>query len=267
MAPGAGMLLIGTPCYAGTVSVPYLTSLLATIRHCEQDGIEVELQHLAGESLLPRARNLIANAFFRRQEFSHLLLIDPDLGFPADAAVRYLRSGRDVVCGLPPLPRLDVDRLRALARNIPDEDAVAASLPYPFAPRPGAVPDESGLLPVAYGPAAFMMISRQALRRMAEAYPALRYRRSYVDSGDAPYKKWAFFDPVIDSQARESLPEDYAFCRRWTVLGGEIHADVTGTFTRSGAYAYTGDYRTWLTVAAGRPAGGGPLFDGQRPGM
>ena len=167
------MLLIGTPCYAGTVSVPYLTSLLATIRHCEQDGIEVELQHLAGESLLPRARNLIANAFFRRQEFSHLLLIDPDLGFPADAAVRYLRSGRDVVCGLPPLPRLDVNRLRALARDIPDEAAVAASLPYPFAPRPGAVPDGSGLLPVAYGPAAFMAYEINHTQRLIEDADAL----------------------------------------------------------------------------------------------
>jgi len=254
------MLLIGTPCYTGSVSVAYMTSLLAMIRHCERDGIEVELQHLVGESLLPRARNLIANAFFRRQEFSHLLLIDPDLGFPAEAAVRYLRSGHDVVCGLPPLPRLDVARLRRLPRDVPDREAVAAALDYPGVTLPGAVPDARGFLPVAYGPADFMMVSRQAMRRLAEAYPELRYRRSYVDSGDAMYKKWAFFDPAIDPDRREALPEGYAFCRRWTALGGAVLADTTSAFTRTGRYDYTGDCRTWLTAAA---QDGDAPFDGR----
>lgn len=254
------MLLIGTPCYTGSVSVAYMTSLVAMIRHCQQDGIEVELQHLVGESLQPRARNLIANAFFRRQEFSHLLLIDPDLAFPAEAAVRYLRSGRDVVCGLPPLPRLDVARLRGLARDIPDRDAEAAALDYPCLPRPGAVPDARGFLPVTYGPASFMMISRQALRRLAQAYPELRYRHAYVDSRDAIYKKWAFFEPAIDPESRAALPEGAAFCRRWSALGGEIYADVTSRITRTGHYAYTGDCRTWLTRAAAD--GDAPFDDG-----
>lgn len=235
------MILVGTPCYTGSVSVPYLTSLVAMLRHCDQADIAVELQHVTGESLLPRARNLIANAFFRRQEFSHLLLIDPDLGFPADALERYLRSGHDVVCGLP--PRTPAEPCRPYA--------LPAAPDYPCLALPGAVPGPDGLLRVAAATAAFMLLSRRVLRAMAQAHPELRYRRSYVESGDALYKKWAFFHAGIDPDTRQALDDDLFFCRRWAALRGEIYADTTSRFVRTGPYAATGDCRSWLAARDG----------------
>lgn len=248
--PG-GVILVGTPCYTGSVSVPYLTSLLAMERHCHQVGIDIELQHITGESLLPRARNLIANTFLRRHEFSHLLLIDPDIGFPADALERYLRSGREVVCGLPPAPRLDIARLCALPAGLSAAEAEAAALSYPYTPCPGAVVGPDGLLPALAAPAAFMLLGRRVLRRLAQASPELRYRQSYVDSGDAMFKKWAFFHPGVDPDTRQALSDDAAFCRRWIALGGTIDADTIGRFTRTGLYAATGAAAAQQTLGRG----------------
>jgi len=239
------MILIGTPSYNGAVTINYLRSLLGMLDICRLAGVGTGFQPLAYDSLIPRARNCIANDFLRKKEYSHLLFIDADLGFPADAALRYLRSDKDVVCGIYPVKHLDVDTLRKMPGQVSNADAVAASLAYTVKLKGGCVVDK-GLVPVEFGSTGFMMIKRQVLLRMAEAYPELRYRNSYINSGDKGVDNWAFFDTVIDQETRDYLPEDYAFCKRWTALGGEIHADVLSRFIHSGRCDYAGDYPAYL---------------------
>jgi len=219
------------------------------ISSCNQAGVKACFHHLAGESLITRARNLIANAFLRRNDCTHLLFIDADIGFPGDAALRYLRSDKDVVCGVYPVKYLDVEKLRRLPDKLSDDDAVSSALMYTVKLQDGAVQVKNGLVPVEYGPAGFMMIKRQVFLKMAEAYPQLRYHNSFVNSGDKTYDNWAFFDTAIDPENGDYLPEDYAFCKRWRAIGGEIYADVLSHFTHSGTCDYMGDYPTYLKNA------------------
>jgi hypothetical protein len=249
------MILIGTPSYNGTVTFEYMRSVLETVQRCNQAGVGTGFRPVAYESLITRARNFIANAFLRQRECTHLLFIDADLGFPADAALRYLRADKDVICGVYPVKSLDVDRLRRMPAELTSVDAVASSLTYTIKLKGSGAAVKDGLVPVEYGPAGFMMIKRRVLLRMAQAYPELRYRNAYVDSGDAREDNWAFFDTAIDPSNRDYLPEDYAFCKRWTALGGEIHADVTSRFLHSGNCDYAGDYPTYLRNAATGDAG------------
>lgn len=240
------MILIGTPSYNGTVTLNYMRSVLQMFDVCNAAGVGTGFQPLAYESLITRARNYIANEFLRQREFSHLLFIDADLGFPADAALRYFQSGKDVVCGIYPVKHLDVDKLRRMPGELASVDAVAASLNYTVKLKAGCVVDKDGLVPVEYGSTGFMMIRREVLEKMAQAYPELRYRNSYVNTGDEEGDNWAFFDTAIDPGNRDYLPEDYAFCKRWTALGGEIHADVASRFIHSGNCDYAGDYPAFL---------------------
>ncbi|MBF0482575.1 MAG: hypothetical protein HQK81_10320 [Desulfovibrionaceae bacterium] len=239
------MILIGTPSYNGCVTINYLDSLLGTLDVCRREGVGTGMQFLAYQSLIPYARNCIAGAFLRRREFSHLLFIDADLGFPPEAAVRYLRFDKDVVCGVYPVKHLDVDRLRSLPRELSGGDAVSASLQYTVKLKGGCEVDQ-GFVPVRYAPAGFMLIKRRVLTRMAEAYPELRYGKSHVNADGEEGDNWAFFDTLIDRENNEYLPEDYAFCKRWTDLGGEIHADVLSRFTHSGNCDFAGDYPAYL---------------------
>jgi hypothetical protein len=240
------MILIGTPSYNGSVTLNYMRSVLEMQDILNSAGIHTGFQPLAYESLITRARNYIANEFLRQKEFTHLLFIDADIGFPAEAALRYLRSDKDVVCGIYPVKHLDVDKLRRMPDELSTLDAVAASLSYTVKLKSGCVVDKFGLVPVEYGSTGFMMIKRHVLEKIAEAYPELRYRNAYVNTGEEGMEYTAFFDTAIDPVNRDYLPEDYAFCKRWTALGGEIHADVLSRFIHSGNCDYAGDYPVFL---------------------
>lgn len=240
------MILICTPSYNGSVTLNYMRSVLEMLEVCRAAGVGTGFQPLAYESLITRARNHIANSFLRQKEFSHLLFVDADLGFPADAALRYFRSDRDVVCGIYPVKHLDVDKLRRMPPELCSVDAVASSLTYTVKLKGGCKVDKDGLIGVEYGSTGFMMIKRQVLERMAEAYPELLYHNAYINTNDEGNDNYAFFDTAIDQENRDYLPEDYAFCKRWTSLGGTIHADVLSRFIHSGNCDYAGDYPTFL---------------------
>src|SRR5882762_2004369 len=82
-------LLIATPCYGGLVTDHYLMSLLNLTRVLAGNGIAFDVRTVT-DSLITRARNHIANEFLREDGFTHLLFIDADLGFDANAVLRYL---------------------------------------------------------------------------------------------------------------------------------------------------------------------------------
>lgn len=244
------MLMIGTPCYNGNVTVNYLRSLVSSVGFLERQGIKTGMLTPSHESLITRARNLIANEFLRLEEYTHLLFIDADIGFAPELPWKYLQADKDVVCGIYPVKHLDVDKLRTIDPNALSRVAAAASMHYAVKLRPGGRPEPvTGLLPVEYGATGFMLIRREVFGRMAEAYPELRFDYAYTN--DDHVNNVAFFDTVIDPATRDYLPEDYAFCKRWTDIGGEIYADVHSVFTHVGTYEYTGNFTAFLTHLGG----------------
>jgi hypothetical protein len=240
------MILIGTPSYDGTVTLAYMRSVLEALDVLAAAGVRAGFNTPSHESLIPRARNFIANEFLRQSEYTHLLFIDSDIGFPPEAPLRYLRAGKDVACGVYPVKHLPLERLRRQPPELSDAQAEAASLGYTVKFKPGQRVGEDGFIPVEYAPTGFMMIRRAALERMAKAHPELVYRNSFVNSDDEERVNYAFFDTAIDPVTRDYLPEDYAFCKRWAALGGEIHADVTSRFVHVGSRAYSGDFPEFL---------------------
>ena len=61
---------------------------------------------------------------------------------------------------------------------------------------------------------------------------------------------------MIDKEAGEYLPEDFAFSRRWTDLGGEIWVDMQSRLDRYGPSTFKGDLSTQLVkLQEGEAAG------------
>ncbi len=244
--PKGRMLMIGTPCYNGNVSVQYLRSLVPMIGFLERQGIRTGMLTPSHESLITRGRNLIANEFLRQKEYTHLLFIDADIGFSPELPWKYLEADKDVVCGIYPVKNLDVDKLRTIRGDVLPRVAQAASLHYAVKLKAGGRPEPvTGLLPVVYGATGFMMIRREVFTRLAEAYPELGYDYAYTN--DDQINNMAFFETAIDPATRDYLPEDYAFCKRWTDIGGEIYADIHSVFTHVGNYEFTGNFTAFLT--------------------
>jgi hypothetical protein len=245
------MLMIGTPCYSGNISVNYLRSLVPAIGFLETQGVKSGMLTPSHESLITRARNLVANEFLRQKEYTHLLFIDADIGFQPELPWKYLQAEKDVVCGIYPVKHIDVDKLRTIDPKVHSRVAEAASLHYAVKLKTGGRPEPgTGLIPVDYGATGFMLIRREVFTRLAEAYPELHYDYSYTN--DDNVNNVAFFETAIDPQNRDYLPEDYAFCKRWTDIGGEIFADIHSVFTHVGSHDYTGNFTAFLTHLGGK---------------
>ncbi|MDB5494686.1 MAG: hypothetical protein JWP86_2023 [Phenylobacterium sp.] len=225
-------LFIATPCHGGQLTIEYLHALVALQAACEARGVGCHVD----DRVIPRARARLAAAFLAHAEATHLLFIDADIGFAPENAWRLLAAEKDLAAGVYPIKHLDWERIRAAAAA-GAADLQAASLSYVvrFIPHPqNAVEVENGVAKVAYVGTGFLLIRRAAVRRVVDAHPELV---ATLDDGAAIPM---VFEPMIEPETGEYLSEDYAFCRRFRDLGGEIWADVEARLTHVGHATYSG---------------------------
>ncbi len=107
-----------------------------------------------------------------------------------------------------------------------------------------------GFARVRYAGGGFTMVRRSAIQRMCDAHPELRYSvthaRGITAEEKAMTQRFALFDPIIDRDTGEYLPEDFSFSRRWTDLGGEIWVDLSSRLDHYGPSSFKGDLATQL---------------------
>ncbi|WP_374469504.1 hypothetical protein [Phenylobacterium sp.] len=229
-------IYLAAPCFGGQVNLFFMQSVLRLQEACEARGVGLHVELLPSDPLITRARSRLAASFLAHAEATHLLFVDADIGFAPENAFRLLDSGREVVAAVCPLKHIDWEKARAAARA-GVEDLQAAAIGYVV--RFIATPDHSvevhdGIARVAYGGTGFLMIARGALQRIADAHPELN---AVLDDGSPAVM---VFDTLLEPETGEYLSEDYAFCRRWRDLGGEIWADLEARLTHVGHAAYTG---------------------------
>ncbi len=202
--PISPSLLLATPCYAGLAHALFMKSLLALRPACAERRVGLSVELGGGEALIGRARAAMLAKFLAGQA-THLLFVDADIGFAPEAVFRLLDSGRDVIGAAYPKKA-----------QIP-----GAPLAYEFEPLAGARADPAGLLQVTSAGTGFLMISRPAARRMADANPALRARLGDMhELGVA--EAVMVFDSFTDPATGRYLSDHQAFCNRWRALGGEV---------------------------------------------
>jgi hypothetical protein len=105
-----------------------------------------------------------------------------------------------------------------------------------FLPSAGnAVEVADGFAQVAYVGSGVMLARREVVQRVTDAHPEL-----VADLEDLGGPTPMIFEPMIEPDSGEHLSEDYAFCRRWRDLGGEIWADVQSRYSHIGHAVYSG---------------------------
>jgi hypothetical protein len=233
-------LFLATPCYGGQVSIYFLQAVLALQGACEQRGVGLHVELLENDALITRARARLAWRFLAHPHATHLLFVDADIGFAPENAFRLLDAGHDVAGGVYPLKHIDWAKARAAAQA-GAKDLMAKSVGYVirFVPTPdNSVEVEGGFAKAAYVGTGFLMIRRAALARVAAAHPELACDLSEVEPGATEVAM--VFDTLVEPGTGEHLSEDYAFCRRWRELGGDIWADMEARLTHVGHAAYAG---------------------------
>lgn len=236
------MIFVATPCFGGLVSQHYMQSVLSLVQVAAQANFGITLALLGHDSLITRSRNTLVSQFLATPQATHLLFIDADISFEPEQVLEMLRFDRDFVAGIYPLKVIDWSN-PALKR------AAGAREPFQSAPLlyvgtlcTGAALERDGRFATAiYCGGGFMLLKREVIERMAEAYPQTRYQSVHAYSNAQGGESYALFDCMIDNETGAYVSEDFAFCQRWRDIGGKIWLDTEGKLGHIGAYRFEGN--------------------------
>jgi hypothetical protein len=246
-------LVVATPCFGGQVSSIYASSLFALQRAVHKmSNVDLKVHLRDGDALITRARANLVTLFLDDPAATHLLFIDADIGFTPEQVFRLMESGADVVAGCYPIKRVNWDKAkRALEAGRPN--LPAASLDYVLElDDPDQVRVVNGFTRVRYAGTGFLMIRRHVLERMCAhpSYAPLQFFREHsLDALAGSPNRFALFECMIDPAEGTYLSEDFAFCKRWTDIGGEIWADLDSRLDHVGPTVFHGDVASQFAAA------------------
>lgn len=205
-------IFLCTPAYNGKVNVQYAISLSETVTLLASKGIQVHIKISTSSSLIVAERNRLTEAFME-SDCTHMLCIDSDLGWPAEAVLSMIEKDEEFICGVYPTRR---DR-QFTFRPVFNEDF-------------SVVKSEKNLLQMQYTPAGFMLIKRSVLEKMRKHHPTLYFESKHDPSSHA--KGYCFFNTEV--WEGEFWGEDYYFCRKAREANVKIWADPFIQFDHDG---------------------------------
>lgn len=218
-------VFFATPCYGGMLTDQYFLSMFRATQSLMKNGINFRLTTLRNESLVTRARNILA-AMFMESDCTHLFFIDSDIEFDAESILRALAFDKDIMAGAYPKKALPIQY--AMNFKFIDQEK-------------GQIRVENGAVEVLDASTGFFCIKRNVFDKMRQHYPELHYKNdSNIDEKYAPYC-YSFFDTIQDPEDNRYLSEDYTFCRRLQKIGGEIWIDLSTKLNHVGSYTFEGD--------------------------
>jgi hypothetical protein len=259
--PGNVNLVIATPCFGGQISVVFAASLFKLQAFARTyRGLNLKVLFKDGDALITRARASLVSQFLDDPDSTHLLFIDADIGFEPDQVIRLIECGADMCAAAYPIKRINWDKVKSTIQA-GQPNPGAAALKYVFEVEdPNAVIERGGFIRVRYAGTGFLMIRRQALMQMCARYPQLKYRRDHsIDAATASDNRFALFECMI-AEDGTYLSEDFAFCKRWLGIGGEIWADLRSKLAHVGPMTFHGDLSSQFAnaTAAAEPRMAGP---------
>lgn len=209
-------VMLATPAYAGRVDIPYALSLSNTMHALAMNNIKSTPLIVTSGSLLVAERNRLIQAFWE-SDCTHILCIDADLGWPAEAVLAMLKAEKEFIAGLyPARAKENVFLFRPV--NNPN----------------GSIVQEGNLLKMSYIPAGFMLISREAIRKMRDKHPDLYFCPKEIPDPKPhyPIDGYCFFNTEVRNG--EFWGEDYVFCRLAMEAGIDIWVDPMIQFDHAG---------------------------------
>lgn len=235
-------LVIATPCFGGQVSVLYAASLFKLQKLARRyNDLNLKVLFKDGDALITRARASLVAQFLGDATATHLLFLDADIGFEPEQVVRLIECGAEMCAAIYPIKRIDWAKIKSSIETQRPNPA-SSSLRYVFeVDDSNAVTECAGFVKVRYAGTGFLMVRRAALEKMCAHYPQLKFKRDHsTDAASPSDNRFALFECMI-AEDGTYLSEDFAFCKRWTDIGGEIWADLNSKLDHVGPMTFHGD--------------------------
>jgi hypothetical protein len=227
----AAKVMILTP-HHGRPVWQYADSYGATIRDFERFGVEWDRRRVIGMSNIPKARNFLVAQFMAAKtadggNYTHALLIDDDMGWHPQSALRLIMAQHDVIA--------------AIGRKKDGRPNSDAGVWCFYCPPYGVLEQDALGNFTTEGTkagAAFMVIQRPVIEKMIEAHP--EWKRPLPEDVDPEITKYYYKLFQNDPDDLKDGGEDFAFCERWNDLGGRVWIDPSITLSHVGDKDYSG---------------------------
>lgn len=236
-----------------------MLSIFKNIQFLGTHGHTCTIFPLIGDSLITRGRNFLANAFLRQPEkYTHLMWVDSDIEFPEDLIYKLLCANKPLTAASYAKKRWNLDNLqdkldgfKRIAGREPNSIEeispllVNSNLNLPAVGNHKVV---NGFVNVKDAATGLMLVRQDALKIIIDKFgDELIYMNDVsvagAGIGGVPcprgQKMYDLYGLMIDPVDRRLLSEDYCFCRRYSLAGGEdIPMLVSVTTVHHGRSSY-----------------------------
>lgn len=217
-------LMVAVPSGSGHLDYEFLGCLHETFGMLTSAGVQHQFVIEPNNADIVMARSKLF-AKFMRSDCTHLLMIDDDMGWTAQAVGRLFAAKKDFVAVAGPKKR---------------EPLQCAVTPLALDKNFGKIHFDvtTGTCEVAEVGGAFCLFTRAFGEKMIAAYPELQY------AGIGAETEYSLFLPQIVDGAYKA--EDYSLCNRWRKIGGEVHVCPDISLKHVGRKTYEGPWSdTW----------------------
>jgi hypothetical protein len=237
-------IFVATPMYGGLCNGSYTVGLLSAVGVFSRYGIGMQYAHMMNESLITRARNMLAKDFLA-SECTHLMFIDADIGFnPADI-VPMIHADKDIICGIYPKKEINwVDVSKAVNKGVPPQQLHEYTGAFVL----NLIGDATELegnryspMEIANGGTGFMLIKREVFNGLIGKVPT--YKNDVFAAVDQDRKQESineFFATSITEDTNRLLSEDYHFCKIARDAGFGVWAAPWAQLSHTGTYIFSG---------------------------
>jgi len=181
---------------------------------------------------------------------THLMFIDADINFDCVDIMHMLQHNKDIIVGAYPKKDLDWTAMEDALNDGPLNPGALKEIGSNYAMNMAWIDKEdggrrldvqNGLIKLKDAATGFMLIKREVIMKMIDAYPDLYFNNDL--NLDPEFAKWTylFFDCMHEKETKRYLSEDYAFCRRWQALGGEVWLDPLIKLDHVGHFTFEGN--------------------------
>jgi hypothetical protein len=172
---------------------------------------------------IEEVRNVVLSYWYDAMpDFTHLLFIDADMGFPAQMVLDMLTFGEPMVGAIYRKKCAEIEWVASGGLESPDF--------------------RNGFIEVEGLGMGCFLIRRDAIAPMIEKFPDKIYPYIAVPDfrWEGPQRTLAFFDQMRVPEGKVS--EDISFCRRYREAGGKVWATTAYTTVHEGPFPFVGNF-------------------------
>jgi hypothetical protein len=241
-------IFIATPMYGGIAKNPYTIGLQNLIVKLSQAGHTITTTTVGNESLITRARNTLVHKFLAT-DCDALLFIDADHGWDSTDVLKMIESGKDFIGAIYPMKGINWDMVRdavLLGKPANELEKYSGYFAVNMLAESQTFSENEPFRVKDIGTGMLFLTRKvfEDLKPHCKQYKNNNVGNTGIGFGDMVVE---YFTTFIDENSI-LLSEDYALCRMWQNIGGEVWAAPWVKITHSGDYNFSGHFARTIEI-------------------